>query len=63
MDLSRHVDNMKATILTSDKLQDYNSFDDPEKIAISECKDFKLRKGKLELNLPPFSVVVFISSK
>lgn len=64
MDLTKlNVGNMKATILTSDKLQDHNTFDDPDKIAITEFKDFKLRNGKLEVNLPPFSVVVLESSK
>jgi alpha-N-arabinofuranosidase len=50
-----------ALILTSEKLQDYNSFESPEKIKPTEFKDFKLRKGKLTVSLPPFSVVVIES--
>lgn len=47
-----------AQILTSDKLQDYNSFDNPSLITPANFKDFKLKKGKLNIKLPPFSVVV-----
>lgn len=47
-----------AQILTSDKLQDYNSFEKPSKISPANFKDFKLKKDKLTLTLPPFSVVV-----
>lgn len=56
------VNNIEAEILKSGKIQDHNTFDNPNKINIAEFKDFKLRKGKLEVSLPPFSVVV-LSSK
>ena len=56
------VNNIEAEILKSGKIQDHNTFDNPDKINIAEFKDFKLRKGKLEVSLPPFSVVV-LSSK
>ncbi len=52
------VNNMTATILTSENLQDHNTFDNPEKIKVSGFDDFKLRRGNLKLTLPPFSVVV-----
>ena len=52
------VGKMKATILASEKLQDHNTFDDPENIVTEEFTDFKLRDGELEVTLPPFSVVV-----
>lgn len=55
------VENMTATILTSDKLQDHNTFENAENITPEEFKDFKLRREKLELTLPPFSVVVLES--
>ena len=59
LDLSAFdVKKMTASILTSDKLQDHNTFNNPENIVIEEFKDFKLRNGKLEVTLPPFSVVV-----
>ena len=45
-------------ILTSGTLQDHNSFDNPEKITPKTFKDFKLKKGTIELTIPPFSVVV-----
>lgn len=56
------VKNIEGQILKSGKIQDHNTFENPDKINISEFKDFKLRKGKLEISLPPFSVVV-LSSK
>ncbi|MCX2680465.1 alpha-N-arabinofuranosidase [Galbibacter sp. EGI 63066] len=52
------IKNASGLILKSDKLQDHNTFDNPEKITPSEFKDFKLKKGKLSLTLPPLSVVV-----
>ncbi len=50
--------NVTATILTSKKLQDYNSFEKPNAIEPKEFKGFKNVKGKLELTIPAFSVVV-----
>ena len=50
--------NVTGTILSSKKLQDYNSFDKPNAIEPKEFKGFKNAKGKLEVTLPPFSVVV-----
>ena len=45
-------------ILTSKKLQDYNSFAEPEKIKPAVFKDMVLNKGVLTISLPPTSVVV-----
>ncbi len=59
---SLNVNNIEGEILKSGKIQDHNTFDDPDKINITEFNDFKLRNGKLEVNLPPFSVIV-LSSK
>jgi alpha-N-arabinofuranosidase len=53
-----NVDTLKGTILSSEALQDHNTFDHPDKIAPREFKEFKLRKGIFEAELPPFSVVV-----
>ncbi|UII27127.1 alpha-N-arabinofuranosidase [Fulvivirga maritima] len=53
--------NMKditGTILTSAKLQDHNTFEKPENIKPAAFKDFKSKKGKLSVKMPPFSVVV-----
>ena len=52
------VGKMKASILTSENLQDHNTFDNPKNIVPIEFKDFKLRGGEIELTLPPYSVVV-----
>lgn len=56
------VKSMAGQILRSGKIQDHNTFDNPNKIRIGDFKDFKIKNGKLELSLPPFSVVV-LSSK
>ena len=43
-----------AEILTSKNLQDHNTFENTELIKPAQFKDFKLKKGKLEVELPPF---------
>jgi len=45
-------------ILTSDKLQNYNSFENPNKIVPAVFKGAQLNGSKLNLTIPPFSVVV-----
>ncbi|MFG4000802.1 alpha-N-arabinofuranosidase [Flavobacterium aquidurense] len=52
------VKNFTGTILTSAKLQDYNSFEVPNKIVPTVFKNFENKSGKLEITVPPFSVVV-----
>ncbi len=52
------IKNFSAEILTSGKLQDHNSFENPNVIKPQNFKDFKFKKGVLEVELPPFSVVV-----
>ncbi|MFM2359106.1 MAG: hypothetical protein RLY16_1099 [Bacteroidota bacterium] len=49
---------VNGRIITSKKLQDFNSFDEPGKIQPSEFKDAKLSNNTLNVKLPPFSVVV-----
>jgi alpha-N-arabinofuranosidase len=49
---------VSGRILTSKKLQDFNSFNDPGKIQPGEFKDAKLSGNSLQVKLPPFSVVV-----
>lgn len=53
------VGNLKAEILASPKLQDHNSFDRPDRVQPAEFSDFSFRRGTLQVELPPFSVVVF----
>jgi len=49
---------VSGRILTSKKLQDYNSFEQPGKIQPVVFKDAKISDGTLQVQLPPFSVVV-----
>ncbi|MEQ1798069.1 MAG: alpha-L-arabinofuranosidase C-terminal domain-containing protein [Lacibacter sp.] len=49
---------VSGRILTSKKLQDYNSFEQPGKIQPAVFKDAKIAGGSLQVQLPPFSVVV-----
>ncbi|KJD34418.1 alpha-N-arabinofuranosidase [Tamlana nanhaiensis] len=51
----------EGQILVSKKLQDHNTFDNPKNIVPELFKDFKIKKGKLSVTLPPFSVVVLES--
>lgn len=53
------IKNVTARILTSKSLQDHNTFDNPNKIQPAQYKDFEVKNGKLNVTLPPFSVVVF----
>lgn len=47
-----------AKILSSKKLQDHNSFEEPEKIKPVVFNDYSLSNGKISINLPATSVVV-----
>jgi alpha-N-arabinofuranosidase len=50
--------NVTAKILTSKKLQDYNSFTDPDKIKPVVFKDLALNKNILTITVPPTAVIV-----
>lgn len=50
--------NMTGSLLSSENLQDHNSFENPNKIEPKNFKDFKFKKGMLEVTIPPFSVLV-----
>ncbi len=52
------VRSVSGRILRSGKLQDHNSFDEPEKIKPANFDDAKLNGSNLAVKLPPFSVVV-----
>ena len=59
MDLSGlDVGDLNAEILASGKLQDHNSFDQPDRIRPAGFDDFTYRRGNLQVKLPPFSVIV-----
>jgi alpha-L-arabinofuranosidase len=49
---------VSGRILTSKKLQDYNSFEQPQKIMPVAFTGAQFKNGSLEVKLPPFSVVV-----
>lgn len=49
---------ISGRILKSDKLQNYNSFEKPDTIIPVSFTDAKLNGNKLEIKMPPFSVVV-----
>ena len=49
---------VSGRILTSQRLQDYNSFDQPDKIQPATFNNAKLKGNDLQVELPPFSVVV-----
>ncbi|MCC9165787.1 alpha-N-arabinofuranosidase [Pontibacter harenae] len=50
--------SVSGRILASKSIQDYNSFDNPNKIKPANFKGAKLRGNNLNVELPPFSVVV-----
>lgn len=52
------VKTVSATIITSNNLQQHNSFDQPHKIRPTDYNGFEVKKAKLRLRLPPISVVV-----
>jgi len=52
------VKTFTAMILSSEKLQDHNTFDNPNKIHPKTFKEFKIKNGNLSITLPPFSVVM-----
>lgn len=51
-------DAVTGKIITSKKLQDYNSFEEPGKILPADFKAAKISNSGLQVKLPPFSVVV-----
>ncbi|MCB0531423.1 MAG: alpha-N-arabinofuranosidase [Lewinellaceae bacterium] len=52
------VGTVEAEILRSAKLQDHNTFDQPDAIKPARFNGFKRNGNSIEMELPPFSVVV-----
>lgn len=52
------IETLKARILTSEELQDHNTFEKPDEIAPASFSGFSIGGDELEVALPPFSVVV-----
>lgn len=51
-------ESVAGRVLTSGKLQDYNSFENPNLITPQKFTGFTVLDGTLKVSLPPFSVVV-----
>jgi alpha-N-arabinofuranosidase len=49
---------VSGKILTSGKINDYNSFENPHAVTVKEFKNAKLSAGKLSVSLPAKSVVM-----
>lgn len=52
------IKNIKGSVLSSSKVQDYNTFENPDKIAPVIFNKFSIKNDILEVTIPPFSVVV-----
>lgn len=52
------IKTVKGRILTADKITDYNSFEEPDRIKPEEFNGISLHKGILEVVLPAKSIVV-----
>ena len=50
--------NVTGRILTSDKMQNYNSFDNPDKIKPSAFNGATVSGQTIKLKMPPYSVIV-----
>jgi alpha-L-arabinofuranosidase len=59
VDVSKYkFSNVTGRILTSSKVQDHNTFDNPDKVKPAAFTGASLRGNNLSVKLPPFSVVV-----
>jgi alpha-N-arabinofuranosidase len=52
------VKKVSGKILTSAKINDHNTFENPDAVAVKDFKDAKLSGGKLNITLPAKSVVL-----
>ncbi|GAA4305348.1 alpha-N-arabinofuranosidase [Aestuariibaculum suncheonense] len=52
------IKDFTANIVASKHLQDHNTFDNPSTVKVEDFKDFKFKKNKLTITIPPFSVVM-----
>lgn len=61
---AKGLTNLKYTgqILNSPKLQDYNSFEIPNKIIPKKFTNFKQKKDEITLTIPPYSIIVLLSN-
>ena len=54
----RKISSVQGRILTSSKIQDHNTFDDPERVKPAEFKEAKLEGSTVRTRLPAGSVVM-----
>ena len=52
------IGSVKGRILTSPRIQDHNTFENPETVKPAPFSDFSLQGDQLRVELPPCSVVV-----
>lgn len=52
------VSEITGQIITSEKVQDHNTFDQPTNVIPKAFDDFELKQGFLQVEMPPNSVVV-----
>lgn len=53
-----NIKNVTGRILSSSRIQDHNTFSNPELVHPKPFSEFQLSGNKLEISLPPFSIVV-----
>ncbi len=58
-----NLESVTGEILTSDKLQDHNTFENPNKVQTKKFDAAVLANGMLRLDIPPFSVIVLEGTK
>lgn len=49
---------VSGSIISSDKINDYNTFEESETVKVEEFKDMKISKGKLNAKIPAKSVIL-----
>lgn len=56
--VGKETKKVTGRVITAKNINDHNTFDDPDKVVISDFKDVKVSKGKIEAVLPAKSVVL-----
>jgi len=52
------ADEISGRILTGERINSYNTFEDPERVKPAEFKDVSLKKGKIQTRIPAKSIIV-----
>jgi len=56
--MDKNYKDISGSVLTSEKLRDFNSFDKPDKIKPEVFKGAQLKNNQISVKLPPFSIAV-----